>query len=151
LTGEIERSGIDDAARAGQPTLIQRVEPNAVGRDQFCVAQLGLSARASALGVSHKLLFGAEYSADRVNFRAQPSVPCGVRSIDALNPVYVCGVPTPQFGFLAKSISTSLACARRTESRRPRRLYVFAGKPNACVSMKNAGAKRDVKHPQELC
>jgi iron complex outermembrane receptor protein len=88
---------------AGQPTLIQRQGRNAGERDTFYVAQLDLSGRAEVFGVNHELLLGAEYSADRVNFRMEDNVPCGVGPIDSLDPVYGCGPPTSNFGFKSEA------------------------------------------------
>ena len=86
---------------AGNTTLIQRVGRNGGERDKFYVAQLDLSGEATTFGVRHKLLFGVEYNHDDVPFTMQPSVACGIRPINALNPVYGCGAPTSNFGFLA--------------------------------------------------
>lgn len=94
---------------AGQPTLIQRVGRNAGENDRFYVGQLDLSGQATAFGVNHKLLFGLEYSADRVDFRMQDNVPCGIGPIDSLNPIYGCGAPTSNFGFLSQNYLDSYA------------------------------------------
>ena len=88
---------------AGQPTLIQRQGRNAGEHDQFYLGQLDLAGEATTFGIRHKLLFGVEYSAERVNFRMQDNVPCGIGAIDALNPVYGCGAPTSNFGFLSQA------------------------------------------------
>lgn len=85
----------------GQPTLIQRVGRDGGEHDKFYVAQLDLAGEAIFFGIRHKLLFGVEYNHDDVPFRMQPTVACGVGSIDALMPVYGCGAPTGAFGFLA--------------------------------------------------
>ena len=68
-----------------------------------------LSGQATAFGVDHKLLFGLEYSADRVDFRMQDNVPCGIGPIDSLNPIYGCGAPTSNFGFLSQNYLDSYA------------------------------------------
>lgn len=86
---------------AGNPTLIQRVGRNGGEHDKFYVAQLDLAGSVTTLGVRHKLLFGVEYNHDDVPFRMQSTVACGVGPINALNPVYGCGAPTSDFGFLA--------------------------------------------------
>ncbi|HYI41982.1 MAG TPA: TonB-dependent siderophore receptor [Allosphingosinicella sp.] len=86
---------------APQSTLIPREGRNAGERDRFYVAQLDLSGKATTFGLGHELLFGIEYNNDDVPFRMQPIVPCGVGPIDALDPVYGCGPPTGNFGFLA--------------------------------------------------
>ncbi len=111
LTPRLQYSEFNNTSRSttllppvsGQPTLIQRVGRNAGEKDQFYVAQLDLSGHAAAFGVDHELLFGIEYSADRVNFRMQGTVPCGIGPIDALTPVYGCGAPTSNFGFLSEA------------------------------------------------
>lgn len=86
---------------AGQLTIIPRVGRNAGEHDRFYVSQLDLSGQAKTLGVTHKLLVGIEYNDDDVPFQMQPTVPCGIGPIDALHPVYGCGAPTSNFGFLA--------------------------------------------------
>ena len=91
------------APLAGQLTLIPRVGRNAGEKDTFWVGQLDLSGQATALRFEHELLFGVEYNRDRVPFRMQDTVPCGVGPIDALNPVYGCGAPTRNFGFLSQA------------------------------------------------
>ncbi|MDB5420283.1 MAG: ferrichrome-iron receptor, partial [Brevundimonas sp.] len=111
LTPRLQYSEFNNAARsttllapvAGQPTLIQRVGRNAGEHDEFYLVQLDLAGRVTALGVQHQLLLGAEYSAERVNFRTEDNVPCGVGPIDALNPVYGCRAPTSNFGFLSEA------------------------------------------------
>lgn len=111
LTPRLQYSAFNNTARsttllepvAGQPTLIQRAGRNAGEHDEFHVAQLDLAGRARALGVEHTLLLGVEYSAERVNFRMEDNVPCGVGPIDALDPVYGCGAPTPSFGFTSRA------------------------------------------------
>lgn len=94
---------------AGQPTLIQRQGRNAGEDDLFRIFQLDLAGQATVFGVEHSLLFGLESSADRVNFRVKDHVPCGVGPIDALNPVYGCGAPTGNFGFLSQNYLDGVA------------------------------------------
>lgn len=86
---------------AGNATLIQRVGRNGGEHDKFYVAQLDLAGETTTFGVRHKLLFGVEYNHDDVPFRMQPGVACGIGTINALNPIYGCGAPTSNFGFLA--------------------------------------------------
>ncbi|WP_294194704.1 TonB-dependent receptor [uncultured Sphingomonas sp.] len=57
----------------------------------------------ATFGVRHKLLMGVEYNHDNVPFRMVATVPCGVGSINALRPVYGCGAPTSNFGFLSRA------------------------------------------------
>ncbi|MEQ1780158.1 MAG: TonB-dependent receptor [Hyphomonadaceae bacterium] len=85
----------------GSLTTIPRVGRNAGEKDKFWLAQLDLAGDFQALGISHKLLVGIEYNKDKVPFRMNDFVPCGIGSIDSLNPVYGCGPQTSNFGFLA--------------------------------------------------
>jgi TonB-dependent siderophore receptor len=88
---------------AGQLTIIPRVGRNGGERDKFYVAQFDLAGEAKAFGVDNKLLLGVEYNNDDVPFRMQPTVSCGIGSINGLNPVYGCGTSTSNFGFLAEA------------------------------------------------
>lgn len=84
-------------------TTIPRVGRNAGENDRFYVAQLDLAGEVATFGVRHKLLVGVEYNHDNVPFRMVATVPCGVGSINALRPVYGCGAPTSNFGFLSRA------------------------------------------------
>ncbi len=117
LTPRFQYSGFNNLGRQailgeplpGQTTLIQRSGRNTNEDDRFYTGQLDLSGRATALGMSHRLLFGAEYNDERVNFRQFGMVPCGIGSIDSLHPVYGCGSPTAAFGFLSVNKIAGLA------------------------------------------
>lgn len=87
----------------GSLTTIPRVGRNAGEQDKFWLAQLDLAGEIAAFGIEHKLLIGVEYNNDNVPFRMHDTVPCGVGSINALNPVYGCGAPTSNFGFLSEA------------------------------------------------
>jgi iron complex outermembrane receptor protein len=107
LTPRLQYSEFNNVSRsttllppvAGQPTLIPRAGRNAGEKDEFYVGQLDLSGQMKAFGLDHELLLGVEYSAERVNFRMQGVVPCGVGSIDAIAPIYGCSPPTSNFAF----------------------------------------------------
>jgi TonB-dependent siderophore receptor len=86
---------------AAQPTIIPRVGRSAGEQDRFYVAQLDLAGAMTLGGVQHKVLVGVEYNNDKVPFRMQGAVACGIGPIDAMNPVYGCGAPTTNFGFLS--------------------------------------------------
>lgn len=76
---------------------------NAGEQDKFYVAQLDLAGELKTGPLTHKLLFGMEYNHDDVPFGMEATVPCGIGSIDALDPVYGCGPATSNFGFLAQA------------------------------------------------
>jgi TonB-dependent siderophore receptor len=84
-------------------TIIPRIGRNAGENDRFYVAQLDLAGEIVTFGVRHKLLVGVEYNHDNVPFRMIATVPCGVGPINALRPVYGCGAPTSNFGFLSRA------------------------------------------------
>ncbi len=84
-------------------TIIPRIGRNAGENDRFYVAQLDLAGEIVTFGVRHKLLVGVEYNHDNVPFRMRAAVPCGVGPINALRPVYGCGAPTSNFGFLSRA------------------------------------------------
>ncbi|WP_439817461.1 TonB-dependent receptor [Zavarzinia sp. CC-PAN008] len=95
----VSRSTILTGPVAGQPTRIGRAGRNAGEKDRFIIGQLDLAGRANAFGLEHTLLMGVETSDERVLFRSESQVPCGVGPIDVLNPTYGCGAPTGAFGF----------------------------------------------------
>jgi len=86
---------------ASDLTLIPRAGRNAGEKDEFYVAQLDLNGQMTIAGLQNKLLFGVEYNHDDVPFRMRSTVPCGIGPIEALAPVYGCGAPSGNFGFLA--------------------------------------------------
>ena len=90
-------------------TTIPRVGRNAGENDRFYVAQLDLAGEVATFGVRHKLLVGVEYNHDNVPFRMVATVPCGVGPINALRPVYGCGAPTSNFGFLSRATLEGMA------------------------------------------
>jgi iron complex outermembrane recepter protein len=94
---------------AGQPTVIQRSGRHTDEKDKFYIGQIDLAGHATAFGLDHKLLFGIEYSHERLSFQQFGTIPCGIGPIDALNPVYGCGLPTGAFGFMAGSKVKGLA------------------------------------------
>lgn len=86
-----------------QPTVIPRDGRDGGEKDNFTIAQLDLAGRFATFGVGHQLLIGVERAADEVPFTMYGEIPCGIRPIDALNPVYGCGEPSSNFGFRSRA------------------------------------------------